>query len=169
VCVGIVWAVCLQVRTTKAPSCCGSIGVSRHKARSKPVKWAATGKLTRRRRRRKLFRMQRKRRKKRSPRSWRTGKLSKLGKDTIVAVSLPFCFFTLTITVQRFLTWHGARTICTSHRAPQTQPSTFGTSTSTVSFLKCDKRNLICLDPLKILECKANGLTFDPFGKFLAS
>ena len=25
------------------------------------------------------------------------------------------------------------------------------------------------LDPLKILDCKANGLTFDPFGKFLAS
>jgi len=23
--------------------------------------------------------------------------------------------------------------------------------------------------PLRILECKANGLTFDPFGKFLAS
>lgn len=25
------------------------------------------------------------------------------------------------------------------------------------------------LDPVRILECKANGLTFDPFGKFLAS
>jgi len=83
----------LRVRTMKALSCCGSIEVSRHRAHSKPVKSAATGKLTRRKRLRKLFRMQRKRRKKRSRRLWRTGKLSKLGRDTIVAVSLKFLMF----------------------------------------------------------------------------
>ena len=27
----------------------------------------------------------------------------------------------------------------------------------------------VSLDPLRTMDCKANGLTFDPFGKFLAS
>lgn len=42
-------------------------------------------------------------------------------------------------------------------------------------FATCGTDSKICImninegSPLKIIDCKANGLTFDPFGKFLAS
>ena len=60
--------------------------------------------------------------------------------------------------------WLGVQTTSTLLPAQPTLSSTSGTLTSIVSLLLKN-----CLDPIRILECKANGLTFDPFGKFLAS
>ena len=63
----------------------------------------------------------------------------------------------------------GARTAFTLQAAPQTRQFAFGTLMSMVSQTFSLNEDFNFAAPLKILEAKANGLTFDPFGKFIAS